>query len=409
MTDKKRSIHPEQGMFFVQDKQGITHLSPVVEGAVAVGIGERAVHLHATLDHIAHMHQVDGLAHRYSVVRPAVKNIVTDAKISFAHAYGLSVSIDAGNDPTDERAKIREDFEELLRRYGSPGDSRALNAERERLARVSETFSSENIEEYTPLVPKSDKDKLEKIERFRVVRDDPRAGFIPTTNAEKNMVLTYLDYIDNHEFGVGGQLHEVFRHQIKNAPGKNGIDGAKDAAKSIPLEIGNYYENAHEQLNALERLKNGIDETMNPYLTLDVALAELKDDAVPMIRYQDMNQYIQYGEVSYRQDKKIVRLSRDPSRSHRNEDIAASDRNKIMEDQYTRAARTPTFEKWIAGRFSQITIGESRQLVIDAIADQTKRMRFHEARLRELAVMKDSNSMMAISRYTAEGLIGAAQ
>lgn len=88
-------------------------------------------------------------------------------------------------------------------------------------------------------------------ERLIAIQEDPRAGYLPANNREKNTVLAWLDYFDNPEYplGIGNQLLEVLVHQQKK---RTHLEGVR-AVESIAWELGDYLKDAVKGYNATSK------------------------------------------------------------------------------------------------------------------------------------------------------------
>lgn len=226
--------------------------------------------------------------------------------------------------------------------------------------------------------PEPIKRTLSTRERLVAIREDPRAGFLPTTNREKNQVLTYLDYLDNPEypFGAANQIFEVFIHQQRLKNDANGLDLAREASVSIPYEIGDYYQDALKSVAALRQLETEIRELPNRRIALPEDIGDDHPAFPALIRYRDLVALAVKGRQP--QGIKDVLLTREDRQPQ-----LEPQKNKVVGDMYTSTARTEAMDKYITDQVSGMTANQALVLVVKAITDQTKRAMFMKARLEE--------------------------
>ncbi len=216
-------------------------------------------------------------------------------------------------------------------------------------------------------------DQLDTQAKLKVLWEDELAGFLPATNHEKNQAVELLDYVGNPKYpaGIGNRLQEIFLRQ-KNAEGP---EMAKRALISIALEYGDYLINATDQAMALETLRAGIHNCPNPFVSLEEELGKGHLGFAPLVRFIDLSEMRDKGYVSG------AKFSPMYSRSNRNN--SDDTRNKTVDDPYTVPQPRKDVAKRIEAKAQELTIGDSRQLVVEALTDQQKRAAFWEARLRE--------------------------
>lgn len=260
------------------------------------------------------------------------------------------------------------------------------------------------VTDQQPEAPKTKYD-LDTVSRLRAIVEDPRAGYIPATNDEKNMVLSYLDYLDNPAFprGIHHQFLEVYFHQ---AYGDDHIDTAEGikALVSITHVLGDFYTQATQQLANLKDLAIVTSEAPNPKAMLVEEAGENHPGYDALIRHLDMQEYKKYGFVP--------KLGRNPLRRVRNEQAAVDHptKNKVIEDQYTRTEKTPVFNKWIQDRIhgnnrrkiEPLLIGDLRKSVNDAIDEQTRRQYFMGRRLHEITTLPQKSKYGVVADTAAE-------
>lgn len=240
-------------------------------------------------------------------------------------------------------------------------------------------------------------------ERLVAVQEDPRAGFLPANNDEKNKVLMYLDYLDNplYPLGINNQFFEVFTHQqhLKNKP--NGLELAQQAMVSIPYELGDHLINSTESLAHLRQLDEEVSDCPNPNISL-LEVEGISPDHPglgALIRYRDLREL--------RDKQKLPVGIKDPLRVK--EDRRPHDepgKNKTLEDLYTRKELTEEMKAYIIGQAGNYAVGQVRKLVKAAIEDQEMRQAFLAARLRDFRFAPDSRflPMWAIAEKLLDGL-----
>lgn len=310
--------------------------------------------------------------------------------IRFSESRGR---LQAAGQSTDElERQARRQWTIFQARYRSPHRvqerneyARSLRAEihdfQSRTNRAAETRPHLNDRERTARqLP-----KLSSRERLVALQEDPRAGFLPTMNREKTLAMAWLDYLDNPEYplGVTNQLLEVFNHQRHyrgNSQYGSALQGRTMA--SILYEVHDYWINAVESLRALEMAEVTLTECLNPTVPLTEDLAD--SPALPIIvRYRDLAQLRSTGAVSA--------PVKDPLRTYEDRRAHSDpDKNKTLEDAYTRLALEPAMANYIDAQAQKITIGETRQIIRAVIADQTARAAFWADRLTDLTAAPDS-------------------
>ena len=209
-------------------------------------------------------------------------------------------------------------------------------------------------------------------EKLGALRDDPRAGFLPASNREKNQALAFLDYMDNPRYpaNVAHQLQEVFLRQKKL--GQGDVTMAKRALLSLGFEFGDYFEQSAAQYVTLQKLAKSIDDCLNPNVTLGELTQNKTALYAPLVRFID---------GSTLRDKGVFAAVFDPLRSHENRGPQLYDgKNKTVEDPYTAEQLRPVVQERLE-QAGGIEIRELRQIVRDAASNEHKRMLFWQDRL----------------------------
>lgn len=404
---------------FSEDGQHIVERDLYTEQSdPSISIVERAIHLHNTLGLFSDVNSRRGFVDDLAIKRPEVIRrrygdnapqviagaeanataAFTEAKWEFARAFGYAAVERSGAIPEDRlKAGVRHEFGRFWGRFGRPSQVVERNNKRRELEAVidgyHELVSNENRESGTrtfeALRVKDDRSQLGTRERMRAINGDPRAGFLPVTHNEKNMVLAFLDYQDNpkYQLGIKNQLLEIANSHLR----KYGVVGqryAQEAPISITHELADMLRNARTQLAVLRDLEARIQDCPNPRVTLAEEIGDTHPGYAPLVRYLDLKELHDTGFVAG--------LKRDPLRTYRNESIVEpelkKEKNKVQEDPYTRTDLRPEFKRRITTKPKQLTIGSMRRPISDAIASEAKRAYYMEARLRELG--EDSETQL---------------
>lgn len=228
-------------------------------------------------------------------------------------------------------------------------------------------------------------DALTDQEKLQTIAEDERAGFIPTTNLEKSLVLTYLSYLDNpDEFPLGpmNQLLEVVCFHIKHAHGRAGIERGAAAARRVTHIFGDFLDQASAQLVQLQRVNVLLADTANPNISIAVALNSEMVDAVPLVRFMDLTAMMHGNRTDF-----STMLTR------HNVKIIDGRELEIIEDPYT-GERSKKVVNYLKRRMMKLNVGDTRGIVEEAILDQTKRIAFHNRVLEELGEAPAVNTIV---------------
>ncbi|HEY1063943.1 MAG TPA: hypothetical protein VGE30_01460 [Candidatus Saccharimonadales bacterium] len=319
--------------------------------------------------------------------------LVAQARTHFEMSAGYDhrrVQLVAANQPTDEldrEAKRAWNTFQIWYRKPQSADARTRRI-RELRTEVKYLRSNENRDQgLRPHLSDGERKLalepvLDTRERLIALRDDPRARFMPTTHREKNVMLAWLDYLDNPDYplGINNQLLEVFNHQAGR-----GVTSETYAKRELPdrtvrtivYELHDYWTNANISLATLTDLEKVVDECVNP----NVTLAEEAGDHPglrALIRFRDLERWRE-------QDKKPKGV-RDPLVTKEDRRPHTDDqKNKTVEDIYTRRVADPEIMEYIAEEADGITIKEARGLIQRAVADQENRQLFLLRRLEDIA------------------------
>jgi hypothetical protein len=219
------------------------------------------------------------------------------------------------------------------------------------------------------------------LDKLRVLRDDERAGFLPSTYIENTMAVSFLDYVDSEDYhaGIANQLQEVFLHQFKHVGAGNVLQGriaGQRAVRSVAYEMADFLFDATKSVDALTSLNDEIRDCPNPNVAVAEEIGAEHPGYAPLVRYYDLSELRQTGgneEINF-----------DPLHPVENEKIYPEpDRRKVIEDQYTGELSLGIVKAWIAEFVGAVDIGVVRKMVIEAKVDQEKRTLFWADRLRE--------------------------
>lgn len=435
----RKPAHTQEPLFLVDADQ---HVVEPGQDPYSVDLAERAIWLGRALDDIAQATIRDAFAgneqarRKYggradAAAQGAIENAAKfrqDARFAFERGAGYIALIDvAPMSKTDElRAEAAKSFRNFAEGVGDEsGKKKSIKLIREELQRsiLFGVTNQNRAKGERPHKPEDlfseaeaeDERGLPTREKLILIAEDPRAGFIPTTNHEKNLVTTYLDYLDNPEFPLGpqNQLIEVVNFQLKHHGTGLGKEYGDQAGRSIAYAFSDFYEQATTQLKDLEEVAELLHEINNPNLSLIVGLEMNVLKAIPLIRFMDLAKHRATGETSYMYKGQEVSPKFDVLRSRRNEAAATGERNKVMQDPYTgtdpkTGKRPDAVTKWLMKRTEQIRVGEVRDLIAEAIVDQRRRQMFHEIILKDFAAQKTDMSQLAEARRVARATLGLA-
>lgn len=225
--------------------------------------------------------------------------------------------------------------------------------------------------------------KLPTRERLQAIHEDPRAGFLPTTNEEKNTVLAWLDYLDNPKYplGVNNQLLEIYNKHQRNSKNPAHREHAKRAMLSIPHEVYDFWSNATESLENLTDLSEILSLGQSPKVSLTEEV-QAHPAFGALIRYRDLARFRDKNQLP--SGIKNPLMTREDRRPH-----LLKGKNKTLEDIYTQKELTPDVAEYIEQEAAALTIGQARSLLRKAIVDQKARQTFAADRLMDFAGAPD--------------------
>ncbi len=299
---------------------------------------------------------------------------------------------------SSDKAAARRDYKLELQRTSRAHEVNREQAEFNRAHDLRPHISSKDSQRLKQLTGK-EYPVLSTRERLQAIYDDPRAGFMPTTNREKNTIMTYLDYLDNPEYplGVTNQLFEVFIHQQrldkprstdspelrleKRSRNRNGLHMATRSMESITYELGDYLENARRSVASLTELRQFLSEPISPTIAIAEEVPTTEHGLRALIRYRDLARFRDKNELPTGL-KDPLRTKEDRIRHESARTAADSGPNKTVEDLYTRSGTDTLTDAYLEEAAAAMTIKQARRLINDAISDQRMRFAFYERELR---------------------------
>lgn len=213
------------------------------------------------------------------------------------------------------------------------------------------------------------------VERILALRDANWAGFLPTTNTEKNNGFKLLERLETPH-GVQSFLMEIYDHTIyverhrENpktgekifVPMNIARERAQQAMISVIHEMGDKLLGSMAEYDELEALGKIVDNTDNPNLTLEEVLKEsglsLNRAAAGIVRFGDTNP-IRNHEL----DLPITPFT---DREERPSKRPLPGKNKTIMDPYTAALLIGTDEMargYVLGRMTEITVKDMRNMI----------------------------------------------
>lgn len=401
----------------------------------AVPIVERYVHLGNALDmadrvldldHLANLHPIPKNASQdfvptknQSISRNAAKaaeKMRQNTRLEFYQAYGVNALIASGvASKEDIEKEASKNYDKFTMRFAGKHkfDARYKAGKAWRGLLNQHLQIQDEVAESTPKISNQEvmveQEGLSTREKLLVIAEADDAGFLPTTNEEKNLVVTYLDYIKNQDYELGPQSQLI---EIANFHGKHhGFYTAKkyamEASASIAHEFGDWFIQSSQQLADLKEVNEIIRETVNPELSLAVALNVDMLKAIPLIRFMDLVELRAEGKVEYQTEDGVIKPSFSllRTRSNRSKEDLQSEKNKVIEDPYT-GERTKAVTEWLKSRMAQIKVRDVRHLIIEAIEDQEKRVSFHKLVLEDLATEKTDSELLKQASKVAKEILG---
>jgi hypothetical protein len=233
----------------------------------------------------------------------------------------------------------------------------------------------------------------ETIDRVEAIKHDQRAGFYPKTNKEKDVVLSWLDYLDDPEkpLGIVNQLREVLNASqgySKNGKQWLGMKHGVRALESITWEVGDYLLDALTQQQALRKLQADVDQDQPPKLAFLDEFPEGHPGVTAFIRHMDIKEMLAKGSVAGL-DTDPLMTREDPPRSQRPKFDAAPGKRKTIYNQYNRPDRREDVEEHIEQRLQKLTVGQLRLGLPEVLTDIGAQVVFHSRRLDDISSLLD--------------------
>ncbi|HWT55872.1 MAG TPA: hypothetical protein VN031_02465 [Candidatus Microsaccharimonas sp.] len=228
------------------------------------------------------------------------------------------------------------------------------------------------------------------------LRDDSRAGFMPTTHREKSQAYELLSYMEpgRYEKGISTRLDEIFFRQQREMrkAGKTPFEGyqvAADSVRSVVREWGDYLTDSRSSWKKLQSLHMLIDDTPNPKISLE----EMLDDEG---QGETLTQLIRHDVLrKYRDGEGIVGF--DPLWVREDRTKPTAEKHKTVEDMFTHKSEE-FMAAYIRRRAQQMTVGEVRAMVKEAIHDQENRGKFWRTVLKSLNEDYQEYAALALQR-----------
>lgn len=237
-----------------------------------------------------------------------------------------------------------------------------------------------------PLLPfEASLPEVSRYDRVRVVAEDPRARFLPTTHLEKNMAFTLLDYIGNLAYpgGVYSQLHEIEQRQRKVYTGephhKSHGEGrllARMAVSSVLHEMGDFLGSARTSYRDIFALGKHVGDTDNPRLTLQEVANESAETGSPLrpavlVRYIELARIAKSPGESEPEGFDLLRTIENRTLTRT---VERSKSNKVVRDIFMEDAEN--IADHVTAVAGSLTVRQCRQLCLDALSDQQRRGEF---------------------------------
>jgi hypothetical protein len=409
-----------------------------VQDLGAVALDERSIHLINVLSMFDRVLELDRVARLYPIPKnpeadfvptrqqaisrnsaKAAEQMRQASRSEFYTAYGVNALAAVGVVTTEEaEQEASKSYDRFTMRFAGKHKFRARSKAQEvwknTLKQRQQVDSVVYDIEVTADATIEEKNAgLSTREKLIILAEAEDAGFLPTTNEEKNMVTTYLDYVNNEAFELGTQSQIV---EVGNFHGKHhsylaAKEYALQAGRSIAYEFADWLTQSTQQLAELRDVRELIRETPNPDLSLAVALHVDMLKAIPLIRFMDLAELRATGKVEYQTEKGTITPPFSLLRTRRNEasEALVPGKNKVLEDPYT-GDRSKAVTAWLKARMVQIKVRDVRQTIEEAITDQENRAKFHKLVLEDLAIEKtDSEMLKEASLVAKEVLLRAAQ
>jgi hypothetical protein len=414
------------GEFFLPQAEASNEVQPLVRNLQLVNVLDYFTEIARLETFIKYGSTKDGkktLAKQYGgqagaedvLLRSQLRRVELDkaAKLEYMRAEGLFVELDAGKiTQRDAWEKARSGYRSFAEEYGfTHQNSQRAKIREELLASVRQRQDLVTSVRKKSDLSKGDNDKPNPIDdqldtwtKLQVIKNDPRAGFIPATNHEKTIVLAWLDYLDNpvYPFGIRNQTIEIYLSQIAKH-GAQGRDFGVQAAVSRAYELQDILTDAEISLQLLKAFQLEVADTPNPDVYLEQEFGESHPAYAVLIRFRDLRELALTGTVEGLRGSAL--------RSTRNEEAVPDEligqKNKVIEGPYTSLKLTKAIARRIKTQPKKLKVGDVRNDFEEAIADQEMRRDFARARLEDMATGADEKDELLLASSTvARSILG---
>ncbi len=209
--------------------------------------------------------------------------------------------------------------------------------------------------------------------KLEALRDDSRAGFLPTTHREKTSAHELLDYMVPGKYtrGVSSRLDEIFSRQQREARKRGmtpqeGHSIAKDTVRSIIREWGDYHANAVSSWTKLDNVQELVDG-IYPSLDIQTLLADQGNGEV-------LTQIVRYNALRQLRDTDEP-LGFDPLWVREDRTRPTEEKHKTVEDMFTHQ-NEEFMAAYVSRRIQGMSAGQIRRGILELKHDQANRGKF---------------------------------
>lgn len=365
---------------------------------------------------------------------------VVEAEQDFYKAFGYEALVASGMDPEEVSVLESRDFTRFVRKYADSGNNsdrddykRNLKRQQKTQKKIQDNINNgvepglENSEiivvsnqigvrESQPEVEDQPStleiDRLESRDRLRVLKEDPRAGFLPFTFKELWQATELLTYLPSqsgeknrkHPAGAAHYLQAIFKHnQALDKARDDGENTANRALMSLPYEFGDYAADSVRQRQALVDLDKLLrDEHPNPAPKLIEEFPEGHPGIAPLIRYLDAEALREVG--GDKADFNRTLHTRE-DRLELPDDTDGTEKHKTVHDPYTALELSDEIEDRIQIAMETLSIGRIRESVVEAIENEQARLDYWkmilESTKNHMAAKPTSERVLAELEQTA--------
>jgi hypothetical protein len=306
------------------------------------------------------------------------------ARDTFIRAFKLGL---ADHNAELEKHEIDDAFHDFHFKYASARNDKAKNNRRVLRTQLRRTLATTDeyavpADTYTvrlqPEIVRTEKEELELLnsrQRMIALRDDKRAGFLPSNHNEKTQaftLLTYLDHPKEHPGGVHEHLFAVAKHQErvyreqKGATHREAKDAGKEAVVSILNEYGDHIANAVQSITRLRKADQIIRETSNPAITLQEVIEDNPEVEVCF------NELLRHVDLIKLRETGAAPMPFDPLGPKRNEnpEVVREGQNKRLDDPYTGDVRSDAAKEYTEEQHSHVRVLTARKQLPEAIENE---------------------------------------